>query len=174
MMTEHLQSSHIVCGKTGYITLVDPDIAEDLGRFSWSARKNKRASTPYVIRCVCLFGKVHQFQLHRVIMDALPNQMVDHINGNGLDNRRCNLRLATVLQNNVNRRSRPGSTSKYVGVHWCSDRGKWMAAIGSDNGRKKNLGRYLDEVEAAKAYDKAAFAMYGEFANLNFPEGAGQ
>lgn len=97
--------------------------------------------------------------------------LVDHANanGDGLDNRRSNLRPATVAENSQNRVSVPGSSSCFKGVCWNQGRGKWQADI-KVNGKSRYLGIFIDEVQAARAYDEAAREAYGAFARLNFPE----
>jgi hypothetical protein len=105
-------------------------------------------------------------------MDAPADLEVDHINHNGLDNRRSNLRLATPSQNNANQRPRQDArlTSKYKGVYYDKSRGRWAATIHVD-GRTRGLGRYDTEDAAAAAYDHAAAEVWGEFALLNQPAG---
>jgi hypothetical protein len=93
---------------------------------------------------------------------------VDHINGDGLDNRRANLRIVTAQQNNWNRRFRRTGRSKYTGVTWDGRRDKWRADI-YENRRKIFLGHFAEEEEAARAYDSAAKENRGEYAVLNFP-----
>lgn len=112
--------------------------------------------------------------MHRLIAETLPGFETDHENGDGLDNRRSNLRTATASQNSGNtwKPRRPGGmahSSRYKGVSWDKSRSRWQAKI-CRNGRHKNLGRYDDEADAARAYDAAAMLHYGEFARLNFPE----
>lgn len=107
---------------------------------------------------------------HRIILgnkiSAELNQ-IDHINHNGLDNRKCNLRLCNNQQNHFNiSKRRCNTTSQYKGVSWSSDRNKWMACIAL-NGKTKNLGRFDNEIDAAKAYNEASKQYFGEFANLN-------
>jgi hypothetical protein len=96
-------------------------------------------------------------------------RLVDHINGDGLDNRMCNLREATVSQNNRNRPLR-GSRTGYRGVYIKAP-GRWHARL-KLNGKNLYLGSFGDPADAARAYDAAAFDAVGEFARLNFPEGA--
>jgi hypothetical protein len=92
---------------------------------------------------------------------------VDHINGNGLDNRKSNLRICTHQQNCENSRKRKKSFSKYKGVYWSKNAKKWVAQITID-GKSKHLGYFELEEDAAAAYDKAAVKYFGEFACLNF------
>jgi len=102
-------------------------------------------------------------------MNAPKGCLVDHINGDGLDNRRANLRLATPSQNNCNK---PGfnKSSKYKGVSRTDLKKKQWRAVIHYNNEMIHLGRFCNEVAAAKAYDKAAKKYHGEFAYLNFPK----
>ena len=103
--------------------------------------------------------------MHRLLMGN-PNSQVDHRNGNGLYNRRSNLRLCTNQENSYNRHTVRGS-SIYKGVCWHKRDKKWESHI-SVNRKRKFLGYFNNEVEAAKAYDTAATELYGEFARTNF------
>jgi hypothetical protein len=108
--------------------------------------------------------------LHRVIMQAQPGQFVDHISGDILDNRRCNLRLCTKSQNGMNRRKANfATTSRFHGVHWCRRAERWRAQIKLRTGRRP-IGNFGSEEAAARAYDAAAREHFGEFARLNFPQ----
>ena len=100
----------------------------------------------------------------RLIMDAPDGIEIDHINGDRLDNRRCNLRLCTHRQNLRNRKRQDNGSSRYKGVH--KSAGKWRAMIGYD-GKLYHLGYFADEEEAARAYNAAATEHFGEFARLN-------
>jgi len=108
--------------------------------------------------------------MHREVIGPPDHLEVDHINHNGLDNRKANIRPATHTQNNFNRLiiKRKGSSSKYRGVSWCKRKKRWRARI-CVNGEKKLIEYFKDEIQAAKAYDKAAKKYYGQFACLNFP-----
>lgn len=108
-------------------------------------------------------------RMHRFLMDAQPGEVIDHRNGNGLDNRRvANLRRATQQQNLFNIGKSGGGTSRFKGVCWDKARNKWLAQIRS-GGKSIRLGRFENEAEAAQAYDDAARLYHGEFARLNFP-----
>jgi hypothetical protein len=153
----------------GKFAIVDPDDFYRLIEYKWFATKN--ASTFYAKRHTRTGerAKTGSVCMHRRIMNAPDNLVVDHINYNGLDNRKANLRLATRRQNSLHviRTMNPGS-SKYKGVSWREDRKKWSVKIMAD-GKTFHLGCYKDEIEAAKAYDEAARKYHGEFAALNFP-----
>lgn len=110
-------------------------------------------------------GRPQQY-LHRLLLGE-PAGQVDHIDGNGLDNRRANLRVATRQQNNWNTRSRPG-TSRFKGVSWEPRRSRWRVQIVAD-GRSRHVGTFRSEDEAASAYDEAARESFGPYAALNFP-----
>ncbi len=95
-----------------------------------------------------------------------PTEPVDHENGNGIDNRRANMRLGTSSQNGANRRTVTPHSSRFKGVCWDKRRGMWRARIGYD-GKKIGIGWFEDEVEAARAYNKKAVEKFGRFAALN-------
>jgi hypothetical protein len=99
----------------------------------------------------------------------MPDGPLDHINGTPADNRIANLRRVTISQNQMNRRPKKNGTSRFKGVTLRKDYGDWCAHI-RFAGKSTNLGIYGDESEAAKAYDAAAYKMFGVFARLNFPE----
>jgi len=111
-------------------------------------------------------GSPATMYLHRLIM-GFPDSPIDHINGDGLNNRKKNLRLCTCRQNLRNQRSVRG-TSKYKGIYWNKQNKRWHASIGVD-GQVKYLGIFVNEIEGAEAYDKAAAELFGKFACLNFP-----
>lgn len=108
--------------------------------------------------------------LHRLVLGAKKGQIVDHINGNPLDNRRANLRLATRSQNLFNRGRPKHNTSGFKGVHFCKRTKRYRASIRANN-RVVRLGRFDTAAKAARAYDKAARVHHGDFAQLNFPRG---
>lgn len=105
--------------------------------------------------------------LHRLILGVTGRyEVVDHINHNPQDNRRCNIRKASIGQNVWNTVSYKNSTSKYLGVSFETGRKKWRAQIKA-NGKQCSLGRFNNETDAALAYNEAASRYFGEFANLN-------
>lgn len=103
--------------------------------------------------------------MHRVILGLPKGMFVDHIDGDGLNNRRSNLRLCNNAQNTQNQRKRSGLSSRFKGVHRTKE-GHWGAAI-EKNGRSVYLGVYAQEELAAKQYDRAARLMFGQFAKTN-------
>jgi len=106
--------------------------------------------------------------MHRQVIDVPPNLFCDHINHNGLDNRKANLRPATFAQNAANRPKRnPPTRSIYKGLEWDKAQRKWKARI-SVQGRKIYLGSFPSQIAAAKAYDNAAKIYHQQFAALNF------
>ncbi len=107
--------------------------------------------------------------MHREIMQPPPGMMIDHINGNGLDDRRANMRACTNQQNMRNLRKRCSGSSIYKGVYYDKRRRTWYARI-CHNSKSIHLGTFPTEIEAARAYDRAARELFGEFARLNFPE----
>lgn len=106
-------------------------------------------------------------KMHRFILDAKKGEEIDHINHDGLDNRRVNLRKCSHKQNTMNKRKFLG-TSKFKGVSWHSRDKRWAVSVYVD-GKAKHLGSYKDEEAAAKAYDSAALKYFGDFAFINFP-----
>ena len=106
--------------------------------------------------------------LHRLLMNTPEGFETDHINGNKLDNRKSNLRICTRSQNQHNQKPRTGS-SKYKGVCWYKPVEKWLAQIRS-SGKKKHIGLFSDEKEAALAYNSVARELFGEYARLNIVE----
>jgi hypothetical protein len=158
-------------GNAARVDEADLPLVQD---YVWSAKPSKW--NVYAMR-----GSWHprtkRFQsvlMHRVILqDAIaaapPGLVVDHIDGDGLNNTRRNLRLCTPRENAWNQRRRPGAGSRFQGVHWSEPHGAWTATITLD-GRRVSLGMFPTEEEAALAWDEAAFQHRGEFACLNFPD----
>jgi len=147
----------------GRFAVVDAADYEEVSKYKWRASHHGRT-----IYATCVKrGRV--VYMHRMIMKARKGALVDHVDGNGLNNRRCNLRMCTPQQNRANVGPR-GGASGFVGVHRFRD--KWAARV-SHRGKMYHLGTYDDPVEAAKVRDRKAYGLFGEYAYLNFPEDFG-
>ena len=113
------------------------------------------------------------FHVHRLVAKAFlpepePGQnCVDHINGSRGDNNVLNLRWSTYRQNNANRKKKGGTSSRYKGVHWHKKAKKWSAGIRGNDGRRRHLGLFQNEIDGAIAYNEVAIEVFGEFAKLN-------
>lgn len=152
---------------------VDDCDYEWLSGLSWSVDRHGPRS--YAETSIRLFGKTVTFTMHNMILNPPVKRVADHVDGNGLNNKRSNLRIATYRENTWNARPyKTGkATSKYKGVYKEKCRGQkggkvWRAALKSC-GKRLYLGRFHTEEEAARAYDEVAKKHYGEFAYLNFP-----
>jgi len=151
----------------GEWTIVDTDVYYRLGNLKWNIRGNGKKL--YAVRFVKIGpGRTTLLNLHREIINAPKGIIVDHKNGCSLDNRRVNLRLATRSQNGQNvPKRRENTSSQFVGVSFDKERRKWLAYINYE-GKRKWLGRFGSEIDAARVYDAAARKYFGEFARLNF------
>lgn len=133
-----------------------------MSTFSWHVMGGYLGRSVYIGN-----GKRKTVYLHREIMGATDSQVVDHINGNKLDNRKSNLRLCTRIQNSYNRQ--PTQKTGVKGVHYERNRAgfkKWRAYINSD-GARKHLGYYGTKAEAISVYNEKAKELHGDFARLN-------
>lgn len=143
----------------GKVALIDDEDYELVSRHKWSYDGNGYAITS-------VYPGKKTLRMHRLILGAPNGVMVDHINHNGLDNRKSNIRLCTSKQNSKNRRAWKNSKSRYKGVYWVADCKKWKCEI-TIKGRRKYLGIFKTEEEAAKAFNDKAKELHGEFACLN-------
>jgi hypothetical protein len=165
----------IKLGRGTDVTLVDDEDYDYLIKLKWSA--SKKGDNKYAIRRQYVEErnekgrkKTVKVSMHRIILGVTDkNQFIDHIDGNGLNNQRSNLRLASSHENNRNIRKKKNCSSKYKGVSWLPKFKKWKVDICVD-GKKKGLGLFKNEEEAARAYDRMAKIHFGEFAWLNFKE----
>jgi hypothetical protein len=152
-----------------FIMLIDV-IDADLVQIKWHPlikKKNCYASRRYVIDGKPVTRLLHRIILERILGRALgKGDCVDHIDGNGLNNTRSNLRLATFAQNSRNRRTYGNNKSGYKGVSRNKANNLWVAQIAFE-GVAIWLGEFTSKIEAAKQYNIAALKYHGEFAWLN-------
>ena len=155
----------------GQWTILDREDYYRLRNYKWVAHANgKSGENLYAIRFKLVSpSKTTLVSMHREIMNPTDDRFVDHKNCNSLDNRRRNLRFATRSENIQNRRKKKNTTSLFIGVHFYKPAGNWRSRI-TYQGKRIQLGKFDNEIAAAKAYDEAAKKYYGEFARLNFPE----
>lgn len=148
------------------VAIVDDEDFEKVSRYKWSA-SNPSSRNWYAIRNIRLpDGRKTTISMHTYLMGRL---MVDHIDGNGLNNTRNNFRGATNQENCCNSCTPSNNTSGFKGVHFYGRTGRWQAYI-HFNRKKIHLGYFDTAEEAAKAYDEAAIKYHGEFSRLNFSE----
>lgn len=153
----------------GKFCLIDQESVDIISEHNWHCTALHGSSLYYAATNVRKGDRQKQVLMHRLIMGCRAGQEVDHIDGNGLNNQRSNLRLATHQQNLFNQKKRAGGTSSYKGVSWCKRSEKWLSQI-MINKKTKFLGYFADELSAAVAYDTAAIALFGEFARKNFSD----
>jgi hypothetical protein len=163
--------AHITLSQ-GYFAVIDAGDVEMVSPHRWWAWVNYRIDGS-ILAVYALTGarpndKQIKPPLHRFLMDAPNGLEVDHIDRNGLNNRRSNLRIATHAENQQNQGLRVNNTSGFKGVNWHKPMQKWRAYIQA-NGKLHHLGLYSTPEDAARAYDTAAITLHGDFARLNAP-----
>lgn len=146
----------------GKVAIVDDEDFEFLSQWKWYVH-GSGPRTCYAERKS--EGDHKRVPMHRVIMNTPKGLFTDHINGNGLDNRRCNLRICTTAENQYNARRRHSNRSGFKGVYYDKAVGKWRAAI-TINQKKIHLGRKDTPQEAHQLYVEAAKKHFGEFARF--------
>lgn len=151
----------------GKFAIVDAADYEWLSQWKWSLHKVQNAQLLFYAKSRYVSGNGKVIQMHRFILNAPDGSIVDHIDGDGLNNTRANLRFASSFQNSFNRRKGISNTSGYKGVTWNKKCQKWQVQIEA-NGKCYYLGVFDDVEDAARAYDAAAILHHGEFAYLNF------
>jgi hypothetical protein len=146
----------------GLFALIDDEDYELIAAFSWHLHGSSNCEGYYAASNV---------KMHRMIINAPPGTVVDHINGNKLDNRKKNLRFCTHAENQQNTKSRGGS-SRYKGVHYNKKSKKWLGAF-MFNGTHYYCGMFESEKECARAVDEKRKEVCNEFAVLNLPKSRG-
>jgi hypothetical protein len=147
--------------------IVDADDFERVAPFKWQAC-NVSGDKWYARRTAKIGGMQRAVNMHRAILNPPNGFDVDHIDGNGLNNSRSNLRICSRADNLRNRRKTRG-TSRFKGVYWNARVGRWHASIQANKARH-DLGFFTNEIDAARAYDAAAIHLFGEFARPNFEQ----
>lgn len=141
--------------------IVDNADYDLLSKYKWNYHqgypsRNKRVSV----------NKRITWRIYNELLGKQIGMDIDHINGNTLDNRRCNLRICRHAQNSYNQILPKNNTSGYKGVTWYKRYNKWLAQTLVD-GKRKNLGYFNNKLDAAKAYNEAAIKYFGKFARIN-------
>jgi hypothetical protein len=151
----------------GKHTIVDDDDFERLSKHKWQAVKGgKKLISWRACRSETVNGKKKHIPMSNEIMPPQKGFVVDHKNNDSLDNRKENLRFATLSQNQHNKRKQTGN-HRFKGIYF-NKRYKIYSASINFNYKARHIGYYKTDVEAAKAYDVVAKELFGEFANLNF------
>lgn len=152
----------------GKVAIVDAEDFDFVSRFKWHTLRSKNGRY-YAARKVRIEGTDYTILMHRFLLNAPSGKDIDHVNRNGLDNQRHNLRLCTRSENNRNSLKRNTGKSRFKGVSWHGAGNLWKVRIYIDH-KQISLGYSRCEEEAARAYDFAALNLFGEFARLNFPK----
>lgn len=150
------------------VTIVDDEDYVYLIQWKWFYHIDKKSGrTGYAYANDRVNNKPISLRMHRLIMQPPIDMEVDHINGNGIDNRKMNLRICSHKDNSRNLRTKKINKSGYRGVFYDNERCKWTAQI-KINYKSTFIGRYNSKEDAAIAYDMAAIKHFGDYANTNF------
>lgn len=151
----------------GMVAFVDDEDYEWLNQWKWTLADRPSSNLKYARRNIYIPFRSSEM-MHRVILGITDRRVqVDHIDRNGLNNQRSNLRMATQSQNNANRKLKPSPISGYLGVAPNNSKiNPWRAVIRKDR-KKYNIGQYPNKEQAALAYNVMAKRLYGEFATFN-------
>lgn len=152
------ESIRLIALSRGMNAIVDSDMFEELDAFNWSVHNSPTPGHYYAARC--REGKT--FFLHHAVMPATEGMVVDHINGDGLDNRISNLRLCKQHENVKNAKRKSTNTSGYKGVYWSPLHRKWRSSI-QNSGHRHHLGLFDSAEDAHMAYKKASEKLHQEF-----------
>lgn len=151
----------------GQVALVDDEDFEKVSKVKWYCA-NLHGKL-YAVRCIMRRGKKTTVYMHRVILECRKSQSIDHINGDGLNNQKANLRKCRQGLNMRNRLISKNNSSGFKGVHWWHKKGQWGKFVAYIRHRTKSifLGSFREALDAAKAYDAAAIRLFGEYAKTN-------
>lgn len=170
-MSEERISGICACGEHGFVgltlgftALVSPEDFAAVSARKWTA--DVRMNQVYAVRRDGPRGQQRRQYMHRSILGAAAGPHVDHANSDGIDNRRGNLRGATAQQNAANRRAQEKTSSPFKGVSFNKRLKKWHAYV-NRHGKREHIGFFATEADAARAYDRAAAEVFGEFARTN-------
>jgi len=147
----------------GKFAIVDAEDYDWLVQYKWHCRHNRNKFYAYR-------NKARKtISMHRQLIGDTNALLVDHIDGNGLNNRKSNLRICTAAQNTYNKHPRSNSHSRYKGLTWHKRNKRWEVQI-IKSSKRTFIGSFDNELNAAMAYDRKAEQLFGEFAYLNFPQ----
>lgn len=165
-------SKQISLGNCDLFVTVDDADFEYLSQFKWRRSFTRSRQNPKIYAIRHIRGDDNAgLLMHRELLQPQRGRIIDHINGNGLDNQRANLRICSIAENSRNRGVPLKGSSPFKGVCLEKASGRYVAKI-TVNYKAIALGHYHDPVDAAHAYDAAARKYHGEFAYFNFPEAA--
>lgn len=152
----------------GMVALVDDEDFILANSYKWTARRHGRTFRVCRDNRITINGEwiSKNAKLHRFILKCKKGQLVDHIDGNPLNNQRSNLRICNHSQNVMNRNRQHNAASKFKGLTFRGNKNLWRARI-TLNGKRFHLGDFINQEEAALAYNEAAIRLHGEFARLN-------
>lgn len=154
----------------GNVAVIDTQDVPLVADRNWHAKRYKTGAI-YACAVIERDGRLITIRMHRLLTDAPDGLEVDHRDGNGLNNRRGNLRVCDKPRNQANARIRKDNTSGFRGVSRKKWRSQWRwAAYLQVDGKRALVGYFKDPEEAARAYDSAARLAHGQFASLNFPQ----
>lgn len=155
-----------VQGRTRGYALIDDTDYKRVSRMRWHMVPRKYATYAMGSYKDGQTGKWKRIFLHRFILKARPGLVVDHINHNGLDNRRKNIRACSSSENIINSKIKKSNTSGFRGVCWDTHNKRWRAEITAKN-KQIYIGIFKDKESAAKAYNSFAIKLHGKYAKIN-------
>lgn len=156
----------------GKVAIVDDEDYDYLNQWKWHASM-VNGVLKYAARTIRKDRRKITIRMHTFIMGTPKGMDTDHINHNGFDNRRCNLRICSRSQNLQNSQVMRKTSTNFKGIYWNKVHRKWLVSI-KVNHQRVFIGLFESETEAANAYDEAAKKYYGEFANTNFENTRGE